>query len=451
VIRGARAAAAFFETFMNSLPSQRALQAGSRPSGSTLAAVAMFVVLLASYSINAMDRQIFPLLAADVRREFGFGLAQIGLLSTIFTLGMAVAGVPTGILLARLSRRTATVIGIAIFSVGTVLTANAHGFADMLLYRAATGIGEAMQLTVIIAIGTSYFTRFRSTAVGAVNFSFGVGAIIGPVAGSSLLAIQHVWRFPMVVFGLSGFVAIALIYVAVRPWFSETRAPEERDESRLNPHLNPQLGLPVASHTLLNRNSVLLTVLSLIAGLIIYGYLGMYPTFLREHLGFTPAMTGRVMSAYGFGVFASIAGGWIGDRVSARKVLTVSFLIAALLGYGLFYAATTLVAQALLSFVWGLVVSGVIYVNLAGYHIRSVGSHLNNKASGVFVSSLYGSASIAGYTIGWLATSAGWSTAGLVQISLLACAGALLALALQPSRMAQPAGRAAAAGTVTVK
>jgi hypothetical protein len=122
-----------------------------------------------------------------------------------------------------------------------------------------------------------------------------------------------------------------------------------------------------------------------------------------------------------------------------------------LLGYGLFYAATTLVAQALLSFVWGLVVSGVIYVNLAGYHIRSVSSHLNNKASGVFVSSLYGSASIAGYTIGWLATSAGWSTAGLVQISLLACAGALLALALQPSRMAQPAGRAAAAGVATVK
>jgi len=425
---------------MNSPLSQRALQAGARPSGSTLAAVAMFVVLLASYSINAMDRQIFPLLAADVRHEFGFGLAQIGLLSTIFTLGMAVAGVPTGMLLARLSRRSATVIGIAIFSVGTVLTATAHGFADMLLYRAATGIGEAMQLTVIIAIGTSYFTRFRSTAVGAVNFSFGVGAIVGPVAGSSLLALRHEWRFPMMVFGLLGIVAIVAIFVAVRPWFSETRAAERRDDTQLE-----------AAHTLWNRNTVLLTVLSLIGGLIIYGYLGMYPTFLREHLGFSPAMTGRVMSAYGFGVFASIAGGWIGDRLSARKVLVVSFLIAALLGYGLFYAATTLFAQALLSFVWGLVVSGVIYVNLAGYHIRSVSGHLNNKASGVFVSSLYGSASIAGYTIGWLATSSGWSTAGLEQISLLAFIGALLALALQPSRMALPASRARETAPLTAK
>src|SRR5580698_11633517 len=95
-------------------------QAAPRPAGSGVAAVLMFAVLLASYSINAMDRQIFPLLAADVRHEFGFGLADIGLLSTIFTLGMAVAGVPTGFLLARFSRKSATIIGIAIFSIGTV-------------------------------------------------------------------------------------------------------------------------------------------------------------------------------------------------------------------------------------------------------------------------------------------------------------------------------------------
>jgi DHA1 family inner membrane transport protein len=403
--------------------------AASRPAGPGLAAVMMFIVLLASYSINAMDRQLFPLLAADVRREFDFSLANIGLLSTIFTLGMAVAGVPTGFLLARLSRKSATMIGIAIFSIGTILTAGAHGFVDMLLYRAATGIGEAMQLTVLIAVGTSYFARFRSTAVGAVNFSFGVGAIVGPIAGGQLIAMRHAWRFPMVVFGLLGFAAVALILVTVRHWFSETQTSDALSRQTR------------AAQTLWNRNTVLLTVLSLIGGLVIYGYLGMYPTFLREHLGFTPAVTGRIMSAYGIGVFASIGGGWIGDRFSPRTVLGASFLVAAVLGYGLFHAATTALAQSVLSFFWGLVVSGTIYVNLAGYHIRSVSSHLNSKASGMFVSSLYGAAAIAGYSIGWLATHAGWSIAGLVQISLLACAGALISLALQPTRMALPSSR----------
>ena len=58
----------------------------------------------------------------------------------------------------------------------------------------------------------------------------------------------------------------------------------------------------------------------------------------------------------------------------------------------------------------GLVVSGVLYVNLAGYHVRAVTSDLVSGASGVFVTSLYGSAAIAGYSIGWLANNAGIHT-----------------------------------------
>ena len=62
-------------------------------------------MLLASYVMNAMDRALFPLLAADVRREYGYSLANLGLVSTIFTLGMAMAGLPAGFLLARYSRK----------------------------------------------------------------------------------------------------------------------------------------------------------------------------------------------------------------------------------------------------------------------------------------------------------------------------------------------------------
>ena len=80
-----------------------AITAGAE-SGSRIA-IAMYAVLLLSYSVNAMDRQLFPVLASDVRRDYGFSLANIGLLSTIFTLGMAVAGLPTGYLLTRFSRK----------------------------------------------------------------------------------------------------------------------------------------------------------------------------------------------------------------------------------------------------------------------------------------------------------------------------------------------------------
>ena len=383
----------------------------------------MFAVLLASYALNAMDRQLFPLLAPEVRRQFGFSLAGVGFLSTIFTLGMAVAGLPTSYLLARFSRKTVLQVGIALFSAGTALTVVSAGFSDMLIYRAATGIGEAMQLTVLLAIAANYFASNRAAALGSVNFSFGVGAIISPILGGALLSAYQSWQAPMVVFGLLGFVAIAVISLSVRPWFTENvSVADERTDLR---------GAP----TLINRNTILLTVMSLIGGLVIYGYLGMYPTFLREGLQYSPARAGTVMSVFGLGALASIGGGWLGDRFSPRIVLSVTFFCAAVLGYLLFHGSGALLPQAILSFAWGVISSGMMYVNLAGYHVKSLQNSLAGRGSGIFVTSLYGSAAGAGYLMGWIATHAGWAAAGEIQLTLLSLVAGSLALALRPDRM----------------
>ena len=383
----------------------------------------MFAVLLASYAINAMDRQLFPLVALEVRREYGFSLAAIGLLSTIFTLGMAVAGLPTGYLLTRFSRKTVLQIGIAVFSAGTVLTVVSSGFSDMLIYRAATGIGEAMQLTVLLAIAANHFIHYRAAAFGAVNFSFGIGAIVGPILGGVLLGLYQNWHIPMVVFGLLGFLAIAVVALTVRPWFSETQR---------NANMSTDLtGAP----TLVNRNTLLLTSMSLIAGLVIYGYLGMYPTFLREELHYSPTAAGAIMSSNGLGALASIAGGWLGDRVSPRFLMSAAFLCTAGLGYLLFHGPEAFVTRAILSFIWGLVVSGTIYVNLEGYNVKAVRTNLASRASGIFVTSLYASAAFAGYLMGWIASHTGWMFAGEIQFSLLAVVAAGLALALRSDQM----------------
>jgi len=385
--------------------------------------VLTFGVLVGSYVINAMDRQLFPLVAADVRREYGFSLAGVGLLSTVFTLGMAVAGVPTGLLLARFSRRGVLQTGIALFSAGTALTIVSRGFTDMLAYRTATGIGEAMQLTVLLAIAANYFEGHRAAALGAVNFAFAIGAITGPMLGGALLAAYGSWHVPMLVFGALGFAAMVVIAAGV------DSSSTERDG-------------PAAMHaddggaaTLVNRNTILLTVMSLFGGLVIYGYLGLYPTFLRERLGYSPTSAGSVMSLYGLGALMSIAGGWIGDRGSPRLVLSATFVVAAMLGYLLFNGSASYYWQAVLSFAWGVVVSGIVYVNLAGYHVKAVRRDLAGRASGVFVTSLYLSAAFAGYLMGWIANRAGWGTAGTIQISVCALAAAALALALRPERM----------------
>ena len=395
----------------------------ARDSGSTAAAIAMYAALLVAYALMAADRFLFPVLAPNVRQDFGFSLATTGLLATIFTLGLGVGGLPTGYLLSHFSRKSVLLAGIAIFSAGTALTTTAQGFWSLLLWLAVTGIGMAMLATVMFALAASYFFRHRAAAIGSVNVCYGIGGITGPLLAGVLLTTYQSWRVPMVVFGLFGFLMIAVIALSVRPWFSETRrASETRADAG---------GAP----TLRNRNTILLTVLSAIYGLVLYGFLGMYPTFLRESLHYEPRTAGFVMSFFGVGALASIAGGWLGDRFSPRLVLGSAFLCTAGLGYLFFHGSEAVVVQAILTCAYGVIGSAILYVNLAAYHVKAVRSSLASRGSGMFVTSLYGSSAVAGYLMGGIASFAGWVVAGEIQISLLSLVAGVLALALRPEEM----------------
>jgi DHA1 family inner membrane transport protein len=386
-------------------------------------AIAMYCVLLAAYILMAADRYLFPVLAPDVRRTFGFTLAATGLLSTIFTLGLGLGGLPTGFLLSRSSRKTVMLLGIAIFSGGIALTTVVRGFWGMLLSLAFTGIGMAMFATSMFALAAAYFGRFRAAAIGSVNFCYGLGGFLGPIAATFILGAYGTWRAPMLGFGVFGFVLVGLILVGVRPWFSETQ------------HSSGSRARTGGASTLLNRNSILLAILSIIHGLSMYGFLGMYPTFLRESLHYTPKAAGFVVSFFGVGALVSIAGGWIGDRFSPRLVLSASFAGITVLGYLFFLQQPGMGTRELLAFIYGVIGSAVLYVNLAGYHVKAVQGNLTGRGSGLFVTSLYGAAAFGGYMIGALATKGGWMHAAEVQMCLLCLIGAILAFALHPEEM----------------
>jgi MFS transporter, DHA1 family, inner membrane transport protein len=409
---------------MDQSTTRPSIEATSRTTDSTIA-IAAIAVLIASYAVNAMDRTLFPLMLTDVRREFGFGLPQGGLLSTIFTLGMALAGIPTGYLMSRYSRKTVIQVGIFIYSAATVITVIATGFADMLFYRAITGIGEAMQLTALLAVFSGYFSRHRAAGVGLLNYAYAGGAAIGPWLGAKLLVDYGTWRAPMIIYGVIGLAMMVLIAAVVRPHLSEAKGEE-----------NAKLSTGGAA-SLNNLNTIVLATLSVLFGLALYGYLGMYPTFLREQLHYAPPDAGRVMSIYGLGVLVSLFTGWLGDRFSPRIVLGLSFLVASAISALLFNGPADFATQAALSFVLGATFSGTIFVNLAACHVKAVAAGLAGRASGLFVTCVYGSATVAGYLIGWIAGLLGWTVAGNIQLVALCLVGAVVALLLRPEQMSR--------------
>jgi MFS family permease len=315
-------------------------------------------------------------------------------------------------------------VGIAIFSGATALTAVTHGFWGMLFCLAAQGIGMAMLATSMFALAASYFVTYKAAAIGSVNFCYGIGGFVGSYLAGVLLMQYGSWRVPMIAFGLFGFVMIALIAATVRSWFSETRSAGQSRAAASG-----------GAAGLLNRNTVLLTILSVIHGLSMYGFLGSYASFLQENLHYTPKLSGFVVGFFAIGALTSIAGGWLGDRFSPRIVLSGAYVCIAVLGYLFFQLTPSPLTREILTCAYGVVGSAILYVSLAAYHVRSLQSSLASKGSGMFVTSLYGGAAFGGYLIRALAAHGGWLFAGVIQMSLLCAVGAVLALALRPSEM----------------
>lgn len=389
------------------------------PLRASLVAVG-FTVLTVSFMVNAMDRQMFYPLLPTIVESYGFSLSQGGLLATGFTLGMALSGLPAGYLMDRYSRKAVILISFVIYSAGTLATPLARGFADMAVYRLVSGFGEGMQAAALFAAVGAYFFHRRGFAFGLLGAGFGLGVFIGPLAGSQLSAVQDTWRAPFVLFGLCGLVVALIAVFTVRKSLTErTAGGDTKTAAESFDHV------PASPY---NRNSLALAGASAVGGMVFYGFIGLYPTFLRTELHFGPGQAAFAASCVGFGSIMSIPAGLLGDRFDQRKILMGTFVMISVAGWLLYNGPTSAGWQYLLAFVMGTFSSGFLYTTCQAVMQRAVRPEYVGRGAGMFVTAYYAAAAGSGLLFATLVNAVGWSGAGLWQLTILPLVG-LVALA----------------------
>jgi MFS family permease len=392
-------------------------------------AISILFVVAAAYVVNAMDRNVFATLLPNIAKEYGFTLLAGGFLATIFTFGFGIAGIPGGFVLDRMSRRSVAIVGICVYSVCTALTCLSVSLYDMAIYRVISGIGEALQNTAIFTMCGAYFAHNRTLAFGLLNAAYGIGSFIGPLWGAHLLAQAGSWRLPLYVFSVIGLVGALAMYLLVPKRFAEWRGHEVRTA------VGAEDCIPEA---LINRNTVLVGVVAVTAGMAGFGYLGLYPTFLRTELGFSVEEAGAAASMFGLGALMGLLCGYLADRINQKWLLIASLAILGLVGYCLFNIATSLFWQSALSFLEGTVQSGFFYVNSYSLMQRSVRSNLTGRASGLFVTCVYLPAAFSGYIFAALVGWIGWHGAALLQMCLLLAVPIVAMLFFEIAKTSRP-------------
>jgi MFS family permease len=383
--------------------------------------LAILLILDLAYFINAMDRQVFPVILPDVREALGVTSSQVGLLATIFTLGMGLAGIPAGYLTDRWGRKNMILAGLILFSVTTALQAVAVTWFDMAAYRVVSGIGEGIQNAALFAAAGSYFHRNRGLAIGTLSAAYGVGAFTGPAVGQLLVEVTGRWQTPLLVFGLFGVVVFVAVAFGVPREAAEYGA-DTKDVARAG-----EMGV-VASDRLFNRAVVCAAVAAAGAGFALNAWLGLYPTFLRTAHGFTPSQASVTASMFGVGALAAIFGGYLADRTSQRMLNVIGLTGLMVTGVLIFSTSAPQGVQMLLTLFMGVSFTGVIYTNTSALMQRNVAPALVGRAQGVFLASLYIPASVSGYVFARLVDAVGW-TAGGALVIVIPCVTGLLGMA----------------------
>jgi len=399
--------------------------AAAEQSGARTVALAMFGLLLVAYTLMSADRYLINMLGPDIRAALSLSLPQMGALATMFTLGIALAGLPGGALIARTSRRTVLLLGVGLFSVATLLFTQATGFFSMFVFIIMQGAGMSFLATSMFALSASYFSKTRVAAVGIVNVCFGLGSFLGPWAVGNIRSSTGSWQMPMLVFGLSGIALVILVALVVRSWFTETKGAAHHSEST------------GGADSLLNRNTIIFSVTSALYGLTVYGFLGLYPTFLRDVMKLTPAEVGGIMPFFGLGSLTAFFAGQLGDRFPTKVVISTASLMLAVLGFFLYVPGLSIGMYQLMALGVGLFGASIVYTNLAGGHIKSLRRSLANKGSSMFISSIYAGGALGGFMMGSLVANWGWGVAGQIQISLLSLITAILIFGLRPSEFSK--------------
>jgi MFS family permease len=275
---------------------------------------------------------VFPVFIASLQHEFGWSMTEISGTAALFAIAMGLSNPLVGRLFASFGARRVMLVAASL----SVLTS--LGYAGLqnlaMLYSIALVAGFAVAGTTILpaqTLVTNWFQEFRGRAMGLTMLGIGLGGFLLPSFNELLIRIVG-WRLAWVVAaGIMLGIVIPLIAVYVRTWPSDlgllidgVRSHREADDPAATAS-----GLSVKQAVATGTFWLLVVVFLL--QLIGVGALNFhFVPFATQELGLpAPDVAFYYGSTVGFSIVGRLAFGWLADRFSPARLLTLSFLLLA--------------------------------------------------------------------------------------------------------------------------
>lgn len=169
-----------------------------------------------SLLVVSMDTMAVNVALPSIRHDFGSAVSELQWTIDAYTLVLASFLILSGSTSDRIGRRTTFQLGLAIFTLGSLLCSLAPSAGWLIVFRMLQAFGGSMLNPVAMSIITTTFTdrAERARAVGVWSAVVGVSMGIGPLVGGALTDTVG-WRGIFWINIPIGIAAIVLTFVFV--------------------------------------------------------------------------------------------------------------------------------------------------------------------------------------------------------------------------------------------
>lgn len=253
----------------------------------------------------------------SISESLGLPIENLGYLSLAYGIGYTTATFVSGWVSERLSSGRMLIVGAALAAAGCGAAAVSPTWEILLAASTLFGLGAGG----LDAAGNAYVAvRGSNREMGSLHGLFGIGAIIGPLVVTGLIAVGLSWRASFVAVGAAYTLTAILMVVHAR----DVAIPTKRSTG--------ETGRLAFTSRLFWSLTIFVVYAGIAASTGIWAF-----TFLTEYKGVPDGLGGLIVAGY-WGAFAGsrFVFASIGDRYDSHTLMRTC-LLAAVVGYGAFW------------------------------------------------------------------------------------------------------------------
>ena len=193
--------------------------------------IIIMISVMASLLLVGLDQTIISTAIGKIVEQFN-AYDQLSWVFTAYLLTTTITVPIAGKLSDLFGRRRILMIGVAVFVLGSFLSASAGGMTELILYRAVQGIGGGIiTANAFTIIGDLFAARERGRWQGLIGATFGLSSLVGPLLGGYLTDGQQLfglvtdWRWTFLINIPIGIAAFAIIAIFCPPLRHDDRKP----------------------------------------------------------------------------------------------------------------------------------------------------------------------------------------------------------------------------------